>query len=232
MLLNRFFQLKKNDFKKIPIIINNFNRLTTLKLLIESLQKRGYTNIHILDNKSTYPPLLEYYKQITPQINIHHLKKNYGYKALWKSGIVRKFMFSYFCYTDSDLVLVDECSDDFIEKFYSLLIKYPEVFKVGFSLKIDDIPNHYSKKQEVIKWEKKFFEKKKESNVFIAPIDTTFAMYRPFSKRGRRDGEDEMLRVGFPYQCKHLPWYNDCSNLSLEEQYYLNNVNRPTHWSK
>ena len=46
------------DAKEIPIIINNFNRLTTLRLLTETLTACGYTNIYILDNASTYPPLV------------------------------------------------------------------------------------------------------------------------------------------------------------------------------
>ena len=51
-----------NNATEIPIIINNFNRLSTLKELLTSLEQRGYNNIHILDNASTYPPLLAYYK--------------------------------------------------------------------------------------------------------------------------------------------------------------------------
>ena len=49
---------KITSAREIPIIINSFNRLTTLKLLVSSLEKRGYTNIYILDNCSTYPALL------------------------------------------------------------------------------------------------------------------------------------------------------------------------------
>lgn len=37
------------DAKEIPIIINNFNRLTTLRLLTETLTACGYTNIYILE---------------------------------------------------------------------------------------------------------------------------------------------------------------------------------------
>ena len=49
------------DYHDIPVIINNFNRLEYLKKLIESLEIRGYRNIYIIDNLSTYPPLLQYY---------------------------------------------------------------------------------------------------------------------------------------------------------------------------
>jgi len=216
------------DFKDIPIIINNFNRLTTLKKLIHSFEKRGYTNLIILDNKSDYKPLLDFYDRTN--YKVYRLRRNIGSKALWKSGVFLKYMFSNFCYTDSDLEIVEECPDDFMEVFYTILKKYKEVYKVGFSLKIDDLPDHYDRKDEVINWESRYYENEKETNYYIAPIDTTFALYRPFSKRGKRDGSVEMIRVGKPYQMRHLPWYRDSKNLSEEELYYKSSK-KPTHWN-
>lgn len=218
-----------SDLKKIPIIINNYNRVSTLKKLISDLESRGYTNIHIIDNNSSYPPLLDYYE--TCNYKVHRLKKNIGFKALWKSGLWYNFIRGYYCYTDSDLSLDPACPDNFMEVFYKLLKKYPEVFKVGFSLKIDDLPDHYDRKKEVLDWESRFYKEEKEGNVFIAPIDTTFALYRPFARRGKRDGSDEILRVGAPYQCLHLPWYVNSQNPSEEEIFYINSVKKVTHWT-
>lgn len=232
ILLGLLFGKKPKNFKEIPIVINNFNRITTLKRLISDLEQRGYHNIHIIDNKSTYPPLLEFYNQNESKYKIYRLNKNIGFKALWKSGLWKKFMSGFYCYTDSDLSLIENCPDDFMEKFYSLLVKYPKVHKVGFSLRIDDLPDHNKNKNEIIEWESKFSLTEKEPNVFIAPIDTTFALYRPFSKRGKRDGTDEIFRTGAPYQCYHLPWYNDTDNLNEEESYYVQSVAKPTHWSE
>ena len=48
--LTFFFEKKIKDPFNIPIIINNYNRFTTLKKLVEDLQKRGYKKIIILDN--------------------------------------------------------------------------------------------------------------------------------------------------------------------------------------
>lgn len=228
--LERSFGKKPMDLKKIPIIINNYNRVTSLDKLIKDLEKRGYYNIHIIDNKSTYPPLLEYYENC--KYKVYRLKKNIGYKALWRSGIWYKFIRGYYCYTDSDLSLVEECPDDFMQKFYDLLKKYPEVFKVGFSLKIDDLPEHYSRKEEVLAWESNYFKQEKEKDVFIAPIDTTFALYRPFARRGKRDGSDEILRTGFPYQCRHLPWYVNSTDPGEEELFYIKSLSKPTHWAE
>ncbi|WP_209309894.1 glycosyltransferase family 2 protein [Salinimicrobium oceani] len=224
------FGSQPSNFKQIPIIINNFNRVTTLKQLIFDLESRGYYNIEIIDNNSSYPPLLEYYEQCS--YKVHRLKKNIGFKALWKSGLWYKFLRGYYCYTDSDLSLNEDCPDDFMEVFYRLLKKYPEVFKVGFSLKINDLPDEYDRKQEVVDWESRFYTQEKEENVFIAPIDTTFALYRPFARRGKRDGSDEILRVGPPYQCQHLPWYVNSAAPSEEELFYINSVRKITHWTK
>jgi len=229
-VLRVFISKKPKDFKSIPIFINNYNRLSTLKQLTDALQKRGYLNIHILDNCSTYPPLLEYYNSCPYEV--HRLKKNYGSKSFWKSGLWTKYMVSNFAYTDSDVVPVEDCPDDFLEHFYKLLKKYPKVHKVGFSLKIDDLPDSFENKDKVVEWERRYYESKVEEDVYIAPIDTTFALYRPFSKAGKRDGSTLIFRTGFPYQARHLPWYIDSKNLDTEEEYYINSLATRTHWSR
>jgi len=226
----RLFTRGIKNPKQVPIFINNYNRVTTLKKMIAALEARGYNNITILDNQSTYPPLLEYYK--TTQHKVHVYKKNYGSKSFWKSGLWLKHMHSYFVYTDPDIVPVDECPEDFIAHFYSLLKRYPKVHKVGFSLKIDDLPDHFINKEKVYNWEKRYYENTLEPNVYQAPIDTTFALYRPFSKSGKRDGSTPIIRTGLPYQALHLPWYVDNDNLDEEETYYVNSLQTRTHWSR
>ena len=133
------------DAKEIPIIINNFNRLTTLRLLTETLTACGYTNIYILDNASTYPPLLEYYK--TCPFTVFHLNQNLGFKALWKSPLKKRFCNDYYIYTDSDVIPSDYCPKDFIDYFFKELKKHPFARKIGFSLRIDNIPDSYTQRR-------------------------------------------------------------------------------------
>ncbi len=78
---------KDISYLDIPIIINNFNRLEYLKILLDGLENRNYTNIYILDNQSTYPPLLEFYKKTKHKVIF--LEKNYGFRALWKSKHIK-----------------------------------------------------------------------------------------------------------------------------------------------
>ena len=85
-------------------------------------------------------------------------KKNYGSKSLWKSGVFYKYMFSKFCYTDSDLFIHEDCPNNFMEHFDFLLDKYKNCYKTGFSLLIDNLPDYYNEKQNVIKWESQFYK--------------------------------------------------------------------------
>jgi hypothetical protein len=227
------FEKKIKNFYDIPIIINNYNRLTTLKNLVEDLRKRGYKNIIILDNYSTHPELHNYYNQLKSEriVKLYLFNKNYGSKSLWKSGIFYKYMFSNFCYTDSDLFIHQDCPDDFMKKFKEILEEHKKCYKVGFSLVIDDLPDHYNQKVNVIKWESQFYENEIEKGLYLAPIDTTFALYRPFSRRGNRDGSDFMIRLGKPYSCFHMPWYANSNNLDKEELFYKNSLIKKTHWS-
>lgn len=219
------------DYRDIPIIINNFNRLEMLKQLIAGLVKRGYRNIHIIDNLSTYPPLLEYYE--TCPHTVYRLDRNIGMNALWLSGLYKKFRRNYFAYTDSDVVPVEECPDDFLGFFRTILRKRRFASKVGFSLKIDDIPDHYAMKEDVIKWETRFWDAKVEGELlYRAPIDTTFALYRPRGKRKHANNNIEMYRTAYPYTARHLPWYIDSRNPDDENRYYMERARYTIYWTK
>ena len=75
-----------------------------------------------------------------------------GYNALWDSGLIRKFRKNYFVYTDSDVVLSDECPADILEKAYSILGRYSKVHKVGPALEVKDIPEEKELLDEVIQF--------------------------------------------------------------------------------
>lgn len=214
--------------KNIPIIINNYNRLTTLKLLISFLEENGYRNLYIIDNASTFPALLEYYK--TCPYTVFRLKKNVGYLALWKTNIYKKFIDNYYVYTDSDIVPCKDCPDDFMSFFRDVLKRHKYATKVGFGLKIDDLPDHYNLKQSVIEWESKFWKYEVEKEVYRAPIDTTFALYRPYARKNA-NWYIEQYRTGGKYVAHHMPWYNNSDDLSPEEQYYKNSCTKSTHWT-
>lgn len=212
----------------IPIIINNYNRLSMLKQLLSSLEQRGYNNIIILDNCSTFPPLLEFYKETCYRVVF--LDENYGFLALWKApGLFKQFKNQFYVYTDPDVVLDEGCPDDFMSYFLDVMKRYPACQKVGFGIRIDDLPDCYKEKNYVLWWERRHWEHPYGENLYKARTDTTFALYRPYCKGGH--SSHLVLRTGFPYVIRHLPWYLDTDNLSEEEQYYIEHVKKPSMWS-
>jgi len=221
------FRSKIRNARQIPIIINNRNRLEYLIQLISALESRGYNNIYIIDNNSSYPPLLEFYNSC--KYEIFRLKENVGHLAMWETDIYKRFIRDYYVYTDSDVVPIEECPEDFLDVFWRTLKSNPRVQKVGFSLKIDDLPDSFRNKHEVIAWESQFYQKEIGEKFYEALIDTTFALYRPFMRAGKGG---LMYRTAAPYQAYHMPWYVDSSNLSAEENYYVKHATTSTHWTK
>jgi len=216
---------------RIPIIINNFNRLDYLRRLIHSMETCGLMNIIILDNCSTYPPLLEFYQ--TCNYQVIPLQQNYGHLALWKSGLYDRYKWNYFVYTDPDVVPVAECPKDFIVHFKRLLDKSYKLDKIGFGLRIDDLPDTFSLKEKIIAYEKRYWQKKAGAGVYNAPIDTTFALYKPLSDLKR--GEVYTLnawRTDSPYLANHLPWHVDSNHLSAEDEYYMQTCNASSSMGK
>ncbi|MDO9001539.1 MAG: glycosyltransferase family 2 protein [Bacteroidota bacterium] len=221
-------KLTEVDSYNIPIIINNRNRLTYLLQLITWLEKNNYTNIIILDNDSTFSELLAYYK--VTKHRVVYLKANVGYMALWQSQVFNEVKNGFYVYTDPDVIPNPDCPANVVYKLYTVLSNYSQIEKAGVALKLNDLPDSYDKKNDVLSWEKIHWEKQVEKDVYDALVDTTFALYKPLSF-----GNAEMckgFRVGGEYEFLHLPWYIDSNNLTEEEKYYRNNVSKTSsYWS-
>ena len=218
------YRLKLFSVFEIPVVINNFNRLTYLQELVAFLEKCRFATIIIFDNNSTYPPLLEFYK--TCKHTVIRSGINYGHLAFWKSGLYSSYKWNYFIYTDSDVLPVEECPKDFIVHFKAVLKKNYSIDKVGFGIRIDDLPDYFALKEKVVKYEERYWQRKVKPGLYDAPIDNTFALYRPLSDL--KHGEVYTLsawRTGVPYVIRHLPWYTDSNNLPEEEAYYIKTCN-------
>lgn len=226
--------------KNIPVVILNKDRLNPLKLLVDSLHQRGYENIIIIDNESSYEPLLEWYR--TSKINVFH---NTIAKTLFDTGTfyrlameIRHPLFSeivrgHYVFTDSDVVPEECVPSDFIEHMIEVCDEF-SIHKVGLSLRIDDLPDTESGKV-FYDMEKGFWENTishPKYTLYKAGVDTTFAVYHPNSPPLLNMNA---IRMGGNYIAKHLPWYYDINNLPDDEAYYLKRLqpNRgPTHSMK
>jgi len=203
------------------------DRLTPLKELVKWLQTCTEINIILVDNASSYPPLLQWYKSLEgTKIVVWRNTKNYGSKALW-DPVAGFYIEGSYIVCDCDIGPTEETGSlkDMVYDCVSILAEFPHLTKVGPSLKIDDLPDHYKFKNDVILWESQFWEKELVTDydsmgtrgyaIYDAPLSTTFAVHRAGSGY-----HGPSARLGPPYIIKHQPWYLDSNNLSEEELYY------------
>ena len=160
----------------------------------------GYRRIYILDNDSTYPPLLDYYRRLeqnTPQINVIRLGRNIGHRAIWEAGILETMQVDTpYVYTDPDVVPVKECPSNVLQRMLEILQKYPFLKKVGLGLKTDDL-------------------------TYYGADATRFALYRNYWHYQLYCS----ARMTGKYMVRHLPWYLDYDNLPEDEKYYIKHAN-------
>ncbi|WP_295632436.1 glycosyltransferase family 2 protein [uncultured Mitsuokella sp.] len=212
------------DFFDTPIFIISYNRLDDLKRMVSNLLYDGYKNLIIIDNASSNPQLLNYLKAVDDsRVTIKRLQKNYGHRVLWDSHFFDDIIQNqYYVLTDPDVFPIEGCPKNYIEVFYDILKQYPKKTKVGFSLKIDDLPEDYPYKYDIIPFESFHWERKLPYNftIYDAPIDTTFALYRPgeIKENNFYDG----IRTGGAYIARHQGWYTHSATLNKE---YLNDNN-------
>jgi hypothetical protein len=189
---------------------------------VESLN--GRKSYIILDNNSSFPPLLEYYKEleILDNCQILYLGYNSGLKGIADLAFGLKSVKN-FIISDVDLVPFSTTPRDIIEKMREKLDKYPQIDKVGASLEIKDIPKNFIFYRQVMEWEQQFWPPqclKLDSESFLANTDTTFAMYRNF-RTVLEFGKS--IRLNRPYTLKHPDWYIDPESVSDEILFYIEN---------
>jgi hypothetical protein len=230
LMRRQFLYSKKNKPKPqdIPVIINNRDRYRYLKQVIERCEEIGFSNIIILDNDSTYPQLLEYYKTIRHKVI--RTGRNGGPRAIWNNPETKPYLSNYYIYTDPDVLPDSAVSLSCVEDMLHTLEANKGLEKIGLGLHIDDLPDHFELKQEVISWEKQFHEAVVNERYFKAPVDTTFALYAPYQIGG---GECAAYRTRAPYLAKHLPWYENTAQPHEEDIYYREHAKpADSHWTQ
>lgn len=220
---NSFIPSPNFNAANIPVYIISYNRLSYVQQMIQWLEHYNLKNIHIIDNNSSYPPLLKYLESLT--YTVYHMDKNYGHRVFWECGlfdnIIEKSMY---ILSDPDIAPNDNLPSDFIYELYRILGEHPNITKVGFALTVHDLPNNKTT-AVVKKWEEKFWNTKLPDHldIYLAPIDTTFALYRP----GKLKEENfySGIRVAGKFSAKHIPWYN--TNIENEEDiFYKKSANK------
>lgn len=199
----------------VPTIIICRDALSDLRKLVDWLERAGHQEVILLDNASTYPPLLQYLRD-SPH-HVVRLDGNMGHEAPWSSGLVAALGKRPFVVSDPDVLPDESCPYDAVDHFQDLLLRFPNFDQAGFGLHIDDLPEEYPHRDAVVRWESPFWTDEVDPGTFAAHIDTTFAVYRP----GTGYKVTEALRTGPPYTARHLPWYRDPRRPDAETEYYF-----------
>ncbi|MEO1515224.1 MAG: hypothetical protein AAFV95_09425 [Bacteroidota bacterium] len=219
----------------IPILINCYNRRSILEDCLAWMRRlEGSKCFLIVDNDSTYPPLLDYYKQLEqlPDTQVIRL----GFNS-WKNGVahIGENLLNehpYYVVTDPDLLPYPDTPMDMLLHLSSLMEQFPNINHIGLSLEIDDLPDHYPLKEQVVRHESQFWPPQSKAlaggQVFESYIDSTFAMYRPSSNMKQYHNA---LRTNRPYRLQHIDWYQDPQHLSEEFRYYLQSCKSFATWA-
>lgn len=199
--------------QKIKAVIVNRNLVTTLKNTVDFLSKDPRVEVIILDQQSTYPPLLEYYKTQ----NVIYNGSNDGPNSAWS---IKHLSDYHYIVADSDCIY-DDIPSDWLDKMLWCL-NNSKHNKVGFSLKIDDLPDNTIANQAK-EHESKFWTNKCEFG-WVADLDTTFSLYR-----AGKGFQYQAIRLFEPYTIKHTPWYLE-ENMTDEWKYYLQHSSGISVW--
>lgn len=220
--------------KNMPVIVIGYNQFTYVKNMVSQLEK--YTSdIIVVDNNSSYEPLLDYYANDF-QYTLLKQKTNQGHGVIWNQYI-QNLVGDVYLVTDPDLVFNKNLPDNFIDVLLDLS-NYFKVYRVGFALFIDSDQirtDVFYKGSSIKEWEGAFWKKqlcypiKSCLKLYDAPIDTTFCL---INKNFFGDGTSS-IRVAGDYTCLHLPWFNDFRDFMMPDEYeiYLKN-NVSSTWFK
>lgn len=200
-----------------PVVLNCRDRVSDLRVMVDWLERAGAERIVLLDNDSTYPPLLEYLAA-TP----HEVRRgpNHGHLAIY---LHPDLIDGPYFYGDPDTPFLAPL--DGLQRLRDVAERHGDRDKVGFGLTLDGVPETMMS----ISWERELWDANREiePGVFDAPVDTTFAFYnRPTTDIWRS------LRLGPPYVMRHSPWYADPLNLSAEDRYYVERASRSSSWAE
>jgi len=223
----------------IPVIVPVFNNPTYTKNFVTQLRMLNVTNIAILDNNSTYKPMLELLNNLENEHRVIRLGYNRGPHYALRDLDFYSDLPNYFCLSDPDLQLSPNLPENFIDTFVDISNQF-KVGKVGFALEVpkeEEFDQLYmnldGKLWNMRDWEMQFWKNSigKTSggdDLYLTTLDTTFALYnKTYFKPNDRY---ESIRVGGKFTARHLGFY-DQVNIPEDELTYYRNSTRYSYFA-
>lgn len=209
----------------IPVFITNRDRLGWVRDIVAAVNRLPGAVPVIVDNASTYPPLLEWYAS-QAECRVFRLTENKGPRAAWsvKDEVVGDG--GHYVVTDNDLDL-SQLPADTMSVLRGLLDSRSDIHKAGLALRIDDLPDteqgRLAREAESKYWDQsRRFVDPNGREMFNAALDTTFAMYR--QTPAYLGQYEPAIRVAGRYTARHLPWYVTPATIADDDRHYLANA--------
>lgn len=212
----------------VPVFVTCFNNVTYLRSMLVQLTPL-FRHVAVIDNASTYPPCVEYLRQIAPICTVIRRRENVGPRDILLNPQRLATMPDLFCVTDPDLEFSPTLPDCFLEEMIGLTETH-RVGKAGFALRIDDRelmkPDLFTveeKPYRIWDWESQFWKQQLGTTssgepVYSAEVDCTFCVVN--KRYFRAEDQFRGVRIAGTYACRHLPWYKQTLVPKDEQEFY------------
>lgn len=180
------------------------DRVTYARRCYAALSAAGL-DVHVVDHASTWPAALSWLAALETPV-LRRGENAYPWQ-LWTWGPFRDLMEhdpEPYVVTDPDVVPSDDCPPDWLSRLRAALAGADRV-KAGLGLRLDRLPDDAAAKA-VAGYESIFWEDEQEPGVYRANVDTTLALYKPFTEYPLF-ALGPAVRLGPPYVADHLAWY-------------------------
>jgi len=168
-------------------------------------------DVTIVDNKSNWEPLLEWYEKCP--YKVFKLDVNFGPGAPWWKGIIKDISENYVtCESDLDISNVPK---DWDKVCIEALERYPFVPKIGLSLEDRDCPSRnpaytideFGKFPEGNPRIWREFDTNNPGKYCDFPVDYHFCVWQKGERPHNPDTFPCGIRTNRPYTARHLPWH-------------------------
>ena len=210
-----------SDLKtRIPVYVPCFNNPSYLEMMVDQLVGLGFCNVVVIDNGSTFPPMLSYFEQLPESVSLIRQLQNRGPRDLFTDPTNYAQLPDHFCLTDPDLQFNPDLPATFLDDLIEATETY-RIGKAGFALQISDHENMLQRKfpigsQEyfIWEWEEQFWKTplsrtRSGDQIYRAEVDTTFALYNKKYFDPTYPDCLKAVRIADRLACRHLPWYRD-----------------------
>ncbi|MBI2739913.1 MAG: glycosyltransferase [Rhodospirillales bacterium] len=210
-----------SDLKtRIPVYVPCFNNPSYLEMMVNQLVGLGFCNVVVIDNGSTFPPMLSYFEQLPESVSLIRQLQNRGPRDLFTDPTNYAQLPDHFCLTDPDLQFNPDLPATFLDDLIEATETY-RIGKAGFALQISDHENMLQRKfpigsQEyfIWEWEEQFWKTplsrtRSGDQIYRAEVDTTFALYNKKYFDPTYPDCLKAVRIADRLACRHLPWYRD-----------------------